>query len=130
MPLHILLPLVVFGIAGITLLLHLLGKSEKLRFETEADAIHHWLRQFPYTDVRRVILAQSGHAALIFTAKSKGMVWAFGADSVARYVKTASFTETPKGLMVRFPKFEVPSALIDLTPDEQTLWLNTLKEAT
>lgn len=36
MPLNILLPMVIVGIAGIVLLLHLLGLSRPARFETEA----------------------------------------------------------------------------------------------
>ena len=47
MPLFILLPLVVLGIAGLVGLVHLLGHSTPLALPDEDTVRKHWQRHFP-----------------------------------------------------------------------------------
>ena len=63
MPLELLLVLVIGGIAGIAVLLHVLGFSRSLTFEDEAAARAAWLRAFPDDTVTGVTLSESQSAA-------------------------------------------------------------------
>ena len=58
MPLHILGPMVVIGIAGIVVILHLLGLSRTRRFDSEAEARAAWEREMD-APVSRVILCHN-----------------------------------------------------------------------
>ncbi|MEO1364365.1 MAG: hypothetical protein AAFU86_11380, partial [Pseudomonadota bacterium] len=80
MPLHILLILVVGGIAGIALALHLLGMTgaDPLRGDTARAA---WLRAYPDDSVQRVAVSADGRVARIDCAAGRGLVWRMGADT-------------------------------------------------
>ncbi len=84
MPLALLLPLVVFGIAGIAVLLHLMGNSTRLRFDSEAAVLSHWARQFPHSPVLDTLISDDAHQALVDTADGPGLLWSMGADAVCR----------------------------------------------
>ena len=81
MALELLLALVLGGISGIAVLLHLTGRSRQavLGVETARTA---WLRHFPEDSVLRVLPADGGQAALVLTSGGPGLLWAFGADTV------------------------------------------------
>jgi len=121
MPLHILLILVVGGISAITLLLHLLDKS-RLTFLTVEDARSAWHRHFPDDDIQDVTVAQNGHAALVHTAQGPGLLWSFGADTVARHLRDFDLIETPDHLRVIFHDFTAPRVSLHLTETERPLW--------
>lgn len=121
MPLSLLLALVIGGIAAIALILHLTGRSGRLRL-TEEEARSAWHRHFPDDDIRAVTLARDGHAALVETGQGPGLLWAFGADTAARHLRDFDLIETETGLSLAFHDFTAPLVRLDLTPEERRDW--------
>ena len=121
MPLEILLTLVICGIGLIAVLLHLTGRSAQTVM-SEDEARSAWLRQFPEDDINQILTAQNGHAALLRTSQGMGLVWAFGADTVARPLSGCDFSDTPRGLRIRFHEFAAPSTNLTLTETECADW--------
>lgn len=128
MPLSILLPMVVLGIAGIAVLLHVLGLSHRAILADESAASRAWLREFPGHRPTRVILCQNRLAALVKTEQGYGVVWPMGADTTARYLTQAHITADAKGLRINLPDFTASRIGLSLDPDEAARWLETLKE--
>ncbi|UYV36235.1 hypothetical protein N4R57_14560 [Rhodobacteraceae bacterium D3-12] len=126
MPLSILLPLVVVGIGGITILLHLLDLSRPLHFADEQAARAAWEREFPDIPATGAILCKTRTAALIETRDGPGVVWAMGVDSAARALDGARAARKPKGLMLYLPDFTAPKLFLALDQDEADLWLSRL----
>ncbi|WP_164659410.1 hypothetical protein [Tropicibacter sp. Alg240-R139] len=126
MPLEILLILVVLGIASIAVMLHLSGRSKRARLTAESAGAA-WERHFPDDQVTGVIAAQDGHAALVTTSAGVGLVWAFGADTVARHLVEVDLDDTTRGLRFRFSDFTAPSVRVALAPEERQLWRNTIQ---
>ncbi|MGK7651735.1 MULTISPECIES: hypothetical protein [unclassified Roseovarius] len=122
MPLSILLPMVVLGIAGIAVLLHLLGLSKPATFQDEAAARRAWLREFPEDTPTRVILSQDRHAALVETPQGPGVVWPMGADTTARYLDGAQIKQTETGLRITLPDYTAPRITLTLDPEEARHW--------
>ncbi len=122
MPLEILGPIVVLGIVGIGVLLHLLGLSEPHRFATERDARARWDAAFPATPARGAMLCSDGTAALIETGAGPGVVWPMGADHAARFLETARIEARGDGLSIRLKDFTAPKIRLRLTPDELARW--------
>ncbi|WP_095588328.1 hypothetical protein [Actibacterium ureilyticum] len=122
MPLHVLLPLVVLGIAGITALLHLLGHSRQVVIRDADDAARMWRHHWPEDDVQSAQVAQDGHAALVQTAQGVGLVWALGADTSARLLTGATLAPCGAGLRVRLRDFTAPTVTLHLRPDEARAW--------
>lgn len=121
MPLEILLILVVGGIAGIALALHLMGMSRSAPLD-EATARAGWLRQFPDNEIAHLRLARNGRAALVRTKSGQGVVWRFGADTVAHRIENVRVREVASGLFLRFADFGTPKLMLDLAPDERLIW--------
>ena len=124
MPLELLLILVFGGIAAIALLLHLTGRSD-LTVLDEAQARAAWLRQFPESPIADLTLAKDGHAALIQTADGSaplGLVWSFGADTVARFLEGAKLSPCQQGLQLRLADFSAPTVQLHLGQAEAALW--------
>lgn len=130
MPLHILLILVVGGIAGIAVILHVLGLSKTKRFDTEEAARQAWLNEFPDTSVDRVILSHDQSAALIETADGPGVVWPMGADSTARYLTNAHIVPRQGGISIRLPDYTAPRITLHLDPDEVDYWTRDIEGRT
>jgi len=128
MPLSILLPMVVVGIAGIAVLLHLLGLSRRATLADAAKARAAWLREFPTDAPIHVTLCDNRSAALIATETGRGVVWPMGADTTARYLTGARVTKTSSGLRLDLPDYTAPRIHIALDPDEATAWQDALKE--
>jgi len=122
MPLSILLPMVVLGIAGIAVLLHLLGLSKPATFEDKAAARRAWLREFPEDTPTRVTLSHDRHAALVETPRGPGVVWPMGADTTARYLDGAHVTQTDTGLRIALPDYTAPRIALKLDPEEARQW--------
>ena len=83
MPLHILLVLVIGGIAAIALALHMLGLSKTPQF-TPDSAREAWLRHRPDDTILDLHVTQDGFAARVLTDQGRGVLWHMGADSCAR----------------------------------------------
>ena len=129
MPLSILLPMVVLGIAGIAVLLHMLGLSRPAVLQDEGAARAAWLDEFPADTPLRVVLSHDNHAALIETAQGHGIVWPMGADTTARYVDGARITRTATGLRFDLADYSAPRIHLTLDAAEITRWPALLKEA-
>jgi hypothetical protein len=128
MPLSILLPMVVLGIAGIAVLLHLLGLSHRAVLADAAAARAAWLREYPGDAPVHVTLCQDHSAALIETGRGRGVVWPMGADTTARYLDGARAHRTKIGLRLDLPDYTAPRIHLSLDPDEAAAWQDALKE--
>ncbi|WP_294614274.1 hypothetical protein [uncultured Roseovarius sp.] len=128
MPPSILLPMVGLGIAGIAVILHLLGLSRAAELSDEAAARAAWLREFPGHAPRRAILSHDRRAALIETETGSGVVWAMGADTTARYLDGARIRRTARGLRIDLPDFTAPHIRLRLDPGEADQWPASPKE--
>jgi len=121
-PLTVLLPLVVFGIAGLVGVMHLLGYSRRLALTGPEDVARHWRRHWPEDRVLDVTLCRSGGAALVRTAAGPGLLWSFGADTVARRLKGARARPVRGGLAIRLPDFAAPRVRLRMDADEARAW--------
>ena len=121
MPLEILLALVAGGISVTAFILHMTGRSA-LTVMSVDEARSAWLRQFPEDDVSQILTAQDGHAALLQTSQGMGLVWAFGADTVARPLQGCDLSDRPDGLRVSFHEFAAPSTRLTLSETERADW--------
>ena len=127
MALHVLGLLVVAGIAGIALLLHLLGLSRPRRFADEADARAAWHQEFPEVPVARTVLCRNHAAALVETPQGAGVVWPMGADSTARFLTGARIVRREGGIVIHLPDYTAPRIVLSLEPDEADAWLTDLE---
>ncbi len=126
MPLEFLLALVIGGIAGIAVLLHLAGRSRRCVLSPEtAEAA--WLRHFPGDRVHETRIASDGHAALIVTDRGTGLLWALGADTVARRLEDFDLIDKGDHLRVVFHDFTAPAVTLALDPFERRHWLNRMQ---
>ncbi|MEO1139305.1 MAG: hypothetical protein AAFW87_07605 [Pseudomonadota bacterium] len=130
MPLSILIPMVILGIAGIAVLLHVLGLTRPASFDTQEDASRAWLREFPEHHTTRVVLSHDRHAALVETAQGPGVVWAMGADSTARFLNGAQIARTRKGLRIALPDYTAPRIHLTLDADEADQWPSLMERQT
>ena len=64
------------------------------------DARAAWHRHAPDDLIQEVTVASNGHAALVTTQQGMGLVWAFGADSVARPLHDFDLLDTKDGLRI------------------------------
>lgn len=128
MPLSILLPMVVIGIAMIAMLLHLLGLSRPATISDSKTARAAWLREFPDHTPTRVTLCKNHSAALIETARGHGIVWPMGADTTARYLTNAQVAHSTTGLRIDLPDYTAPHIHLALAPEEMALWRDKLKD--
>lgn len=128
MPLEILLVLVVGGIAGITLLLHLTGRSQRCVLSPET-ARDHWVRHFPDDTILDVTVAHDRHAALVRTEKGPGLLWSFGADTVAQHLLDYDLLDRTDGFEILFHDFGTPKAIIHLDDLERPHWRNLMEPA-
>jgi hypothetical protein len=114
--------MVMFGIAGIAVLLHLMGWSRPAVLEDETAAKNAWLKEFPDDPPKRVVLSHDKHAALVETPKGRGVVWPMGADTTARYLDGARISLTSNGLRISLPDYTAPRILLTLDRDEAEQW--------
>jgi len=129
MPLSILGPMVVGGIAFIAVLLHLMGLSRRAQFGDTDDVRAAWLAEFPEDRAIAVTLSHDHHAALVETAsKRHGIVFPMGADSTARYLNGANARVIKGGLRVDLSDFTAPRIRLKLDPDEAARWPQMMKD--
>jgi len=128
MPLHILILLVVVGIGGIALILHLTGRSRTALLTWE-DIEEAWLRHFPDDVISDVRLADDGLAALVATQAGSGVIWVFGADTVARHLSDCRVSETKNGVKIDFHDYAAPPRTFVLASTERESWLAELETA-
>ncbi|MFC4218035.1 hypothetical protein ACFP4H_08550 [Pseudophaeobacter arcticus] len=124
MPLELLLILVVGGISAIALLLHLTGRSRS-SVMTDTQARQAWLRQFPESPIAKLTLAEDGQAALIQPEDGRaplGLVWSFGADTVARFLEHVEVDKAKQGLHLNLADFSAPGVQLHLNDSEAEQW--------
>lgn len=122
MPLEVLLIFVVAGIAGIALLLHLLGLSRGAVFIDEDAARAAWLREFPDAIPDRIALSSDRRAALLCTHGGTGVAWCMGADTVARPLAGADLRATEAGLRILFHDPALAPLTISLSAPDRAAW--------
>lgn len=132
MPLNILLPVVIAGIAGITLLILLLRPTPRLIFATADEAIEAWNRRNPFHPATRAMVNPAGTHALIVTETKPGLLWSMGADPVTRLLDMPfKLTEHNKGLVVRTDDVTAPRIAIPLHDAElRRNWRALLEDIT
>ena len=121
MPLEILLIMVVGGVSLVALILHMTGRSAQTVLSAE-DARSAWHRHFPDDEVRDVLVSEDRHAALVQIAGTTGLLWSFGADTVARHLNDFDMMETQAGLRLEFHDFGTPGVSLTLAPCERDRW--------
>lgn len=126
MPLHILLILVIGGIIAIAVLLHMLGKSELLRLDTNS-ARQAWGRHFPDDKVQDVLVASDGHSALVLTDHGPGLLWSFGADTVARHLHGFIYDDGDPEQTVRFSDYGARRVRLHLSAWERQRWQTLMR---
>ena len=117
MPLSVLIPLVVTGIAGIVLILHLLGLSAPAQLADSAAARRAWLREFPDLPPTGITLTHDRRAAVIETHDGPGVVWTVGADTTARRLTHAEIRRIGDGHELRLADFTAPRVRLSLDAD-------------
>lgn len=130
MPLYILGPMVVVGIAGVALLIHLLGLSKPRLLRSDQEAHDAWLREFPETKIQSASVSRAQTSALIRSDIGLGVVWSIGADTTARLLTQATFTADETSLNIHLPDYGAPHLRIPLTHDEIRHWTQAISEAT
>lgn len=128
MPLEILLILVIAGIAGIAVLLQLMGYSEREPF-TEESARAAWARQEPDIPAGRVDLSQDGMAALVETDRGLGVVWHMGVDTTAHWLDRPRLRPTRDGLRIGLGDFAAPAVRVRLSPEAARDWADRIERA-
>ncbi|MFC3613079.1 hypothetical protein ACFORG_04840 [Lutimaribacter marinistellae] len=128
MPLELLLLLVIGGIAAIAALLHLSGRSARRHLLVD-DIETEWLRHFPDDIVIDHTLSRDGHAALVRTEAGPGLLWAFGADTVAQRLRDYDLTDHKRGYRVDFHDFATPHVILHLDDFERPRWRNLLERS-
>lgn len=125
MPLAILLPLVVVGIGGIAVLLHLSGHSRQHLLTSPDDARSEWQRHWPDVAAQVVHLAQG--CALVETSQGIGLVRPMGLDTVAHFI--TDMRDQGAKLHIDFGQFAAPAR--DLALDEATrnTWMTIWRQS-
>jgi len=128
MPLTILLPVVVLGILGIALLLHLLGLSKRLVIADKNHAAQLWAQHYPGLPAQAVIIADGNHQALVKTKDGPGLIWSMGADATCRLLAEAIvIQETRNGLKLRLGDYTAPTVRVALKQQtDRQRWLAEL----
>jgi len=120
MPLEILGPLVVVGIGGIVLLIHLLGWSATRVLADEAEVAAMLIGDFPEVSVKRVALGDDGASALVETAEGLGLVRAMGVGWLTRLLGAGAASAQVEGdeVHVYMADFGAPEVSIRLADAE------------
>ncbi|MGR1579997.1 hypothetical protein ACSSNL_00880 [Thalassobius sp. S69A] len=129
MTLSLLLLLVTGGIAGIVIILHLLGLSRPCVFTDEPAVRRVWQAEYPDTQILSIVQSRNRHFALVDSRAGLGIVWPMGADGAARLLLGVEVRRTKSGLILSLPDYTAPEISLWLTPDEAQDWLRRIKEA-
>ena len=129
MALWLTLLIVIAGISGIVLLVHMLGGSHLARLDSQAGVLQMWQSEQPDHKAIGALLEPSAQAALIdLEAGGTGLLWAVG-DTVAGRVLTAgSLAENAETLRITLPDFTAPQVEVTIAePIVRRIWAETLK---
>lgn len=118
MPLHILGVLVVVGLTGLAVLMHVMGLTKRRKLKSAQDARAAWQREFPRVAPGSVLLCRNGTSALLETAQGPGVVWAMGEDTTARFLSGGTVQQRGRKLILHLPDFAAPRITLHLSDDE------------
>ncbi len=126
MPLPILGALVVLGIGGLVLLVHLLGGTKRPRYEDEAAAAAAFTSDYPHAQIRRTMLADDRQAALFQLAEGVGFAAPFGEGRLTRLLgpdDVSGVDEGPMGLTIRLTDYTAPRLTVRMAnADDRAAW--------
>ena len=77
-----------------------------------------------------IVISRDGRAALIETEQGAGLLWRFGADTVARLLTAPRVSPASSGLRVRFADPGTPCVTLRLDERERPLWAQRLEQVT
>lgn len=121
MPLPILGALVVLGIGGLVLLVHLLGGSKRLSYEDDAAAREALLTDYPHARIRQTVLTDDQRAALFELAEGVGFAAPFGEGRLTRVMgpdDVSGVDDDPDGLTIRLKDYTAPRLTVRLANAE------------
>ncbi|QYX57506.1 hypothetical protein K1T73_03660 [Roseovarius sp. SCSIO 43702] len=130
MPLEILVPMVVLGIAGIAFLLHMLNLTDSRRLGDDDAVRAAWEREFPERPARSVTRSTTGRAALVETEHGRGLVWCMGADTVVRALDDVTARVKNDTLILTTPDYGARRIRLHLAPGEAEAWARAIGETT
>ncbi|MHA3914333.1 hypothetical protein [Halovulum sp. GXIMD14793] len=128
-PMHIMLPIVVLGIAAVVLLVHMTGGTMTRHIDDLADAQAIWAGDHP--DEARI--DDLGHAALVHLNDGRrGVIRAFGDDAVVRHLDgSPEVADQPDGLLLHMDDFIAPAIRVVLADeDDRAAWRTALQAQT
>ncbi|MGB0507950.1 MAG: hypothetical protein ACPGGK_17320 [Pikeienuella sp.] len=117
MPLPLLLFLVVGGIGGVVLFVHLLGWSAPRQFEDEAAAIKAFAIDYPDAEITSVQLSDDHLNAIFITHAGIGLIASMGAGFMARMIGMGDIENvdnTQAGLIISLADFTAPKLVFKL----------------
>ncbi len=130
MPLPILGALVVFGIGGLVLLIHLFGWTRRPQYADEAEASAALLTDYPHADIRNITLADDRRAALFDLTEGVGYAALFGDGRLTRLIHVddvKGVEDTPSGLAIRLTDYTAPRLTVAMTDTaERQAWARRL----
>jgi hypothetical protein len=115
-PLHLLVPSVVFGVVLVIGLTWAAGWTELAALD-ESSALERWSFDHPESVVQRVVVARDRRAALVRHGSGTGLVFVVGDRWATRDVRAATAELTADGVLLRFPEFGNPRVMIGLDHD-------------
>ena len=128
MSLALLVAMVVAGVSGVVLLVHLTGGGKPARLADEAAALARFALDFPDFDVRSVHLTREGDAAFLALGDGPmgarvGIVQAVGGKFLTRVIAGRDLAGAPRAanatLMLRLGDFTWPGGMFTFAgPDE------------
>ena len=132
MPLHITLIIVVFGISGTVLLVHLIGWTRSRHIQGLSDARAIWDDFFPEEAIISVLESDDECAALLtLESGAHGLIWSLGDEPVVRLLHDPKpAMETSTGLRIRLAEFSAPYVDVHLAnPADRARWTAILTQS-
>ena len=130
MPLPLLGALVVFGIGGLVLLIHLFGWTRRPAFADTDEAAQALLTDYPHAAIKSAELADDGRSALFVLPNAIGYAAPFGDGRLTRVIEAGdlkSVDAAGDGLTLRLTDYTAPRLSISMRdPKAQDTWRRRL----
>ena len=130
MPLPILGALVVLGIGGLVLLIHLLGWSKRPQYVDEAAAAAALITDYPHAKIQQMRLADDRRAALFLLSTGVGFAAPFGEGRLTRVLNAEDIRRVDEGrdgLTIRLTDYTAPKLEVMIADAEaRQVWAKRL----
>ena len=130
MPLPILGALVVLGIGGLVLLIHLFGWSKRPQYADEAEAAAALMTDYPNATIQQARLADDRRAALFLLSTGVGFAAPFGEGRLTRVLNVEDIRRVDEGrdgLTIRLTDYTAPQLDVMIADAEaQQVWAKRL----